>query len=977
MKKLIFGVLLLVFVQVPAQTWTPNHLQPGNVAFSDINFPLPNVGFACGYGQTLLRTTNAGQTWISVPIANNPEDMEFPTPLIGYICGENGMIKKTMDAGATWINQVSGSPDHFVELFFLNKDTGYVLGYNASTFVAAVRKTVNGGLTWSSTGSLGTTNTCMDVYFLSADTGFITAMGGTRLFSTINGGVSWTDAFIGPGTGAFDITFISTTTGFVVGNDGIILKSIDRGLTWTSVLSPTVQHLRGITFTDPLNGWIVGVGGTMLRTYDGGINWIPVSSFTSNDIFSICMLDPIYGWCGTFNGWTFGGSIFRFGAYSVIDSSNVVRGNIFADQNSDCISDPTEIKMENWIVKATPGPYYALTDTAGNYKLELPTGTFNITQVTPQSYGVIVGQTCALPGYSISFNSYNNDTTGFNFGDTVTYCPYLFVNVASDRRRRCFRNHTVVNYFNTGYANAPNVQVVVDFPKYVIPVSSSIPWTLNGDSNYVFQVGNIAAQTSGSIHIIDSVVCWIDSIRGMTQCTEAWIVPANTCPPPSSLWDGSDIEVKAKCLFEGFVHFTIINLGAAMSDSSEYRLFKNNQLVRTKNYKLGAGDSIHFFFQAYGFTFRVEADQRPFHPWRTESNATVEACSLDSLGNLILGYHPQLPHDDEDPVVSIHCLDIRDSYDPNEKKVSPEGITSFNYVDLNQELHFHIGFQNTGTDTAFNISIIDTLSPYLDPSTFRMGTSSHPVTFDFVQAPLLTVKFDFDNILLPDSTTNEFSSHGFVDFYIKPDTSISSFTVIENFSDIYFDFNLPVRTDTAYVTCYDTVITGNFNGPYFSEWPMIIGPDTVCAGDTVFFYAIGENPIWWSALSNPSDTIETGSFLDTALSGQTVFIAHTPNGTDTIFVSIISCSSSINENILDGSWIYFDEVSEILYMDLKMEDKFKRIAIYDMNGRMLIQKKPDSSSQSINFLTFSSGMYLVFAETFEGRHLVRKLSVKK
>jgi hypothetical protein len=62
---------------------------------------------------------------------------------------------------------------------------------------------------------------------------------------------------------------------------------------------------------------------------------------------------------------------------------------------------------------------------------------------------------------------------------------------------------------------------------------------------------------------------------------------------------------------------------------------------------------------------------------------------------------------------------------------------------------------------------------------------------------------------LPDSTTNEPASHGFVSFSISPIQGIAKGTKVENFADIYFDFNSAVRTDTAWVTALDTVITSD------------------------------------------------------------------------------------------------------------------------------------------------------------------------
>ena len=58
-------------------------------------------------------------------------------------------------------------------------------------------------------------------------------------------------------------------------------------------------------------------------------------------------------------------------------------------------------------------------------------------------------------------------------------------------------------------------------------------------------------------------------------------------------------------------------------------------------------------------------------------------------------------------------------------------------------------------------------------------------------------KFSFDNIYLPDSINNEPESHGYVAYRIKPIDDIQLGDIVLNQASIYFDFNLPVITNTA------------------------------------------------------------------------------------------------------------------------------------------------------------------------------------
>jgi uncharacterized repeat protein (TIGR01451 family) len=106
------------------------------------------------------------------------------------------------------------------------------------------------------------------------------------------------------------------------------------------------------------------------------------------------------------------------------------------------------------------------------------------------------------------------------------------------------------------------------------------------------------------------------------------------------------------------------------------------------------------------------------------------------------------------------------SYDPNDKAVNPPGILTSHYTLKGEELFYHINFQNTGNDTAFDVTVRDTLDADLDINTFTfLGSSATAiVTLDMNTR---IVEFKMNNILLPDSSTDEPHSHGYVDYKIN------------------------------------------------------------------------------------------------------------------------------------------------------------------------------------------------------------------
>ncbi|MEP7263360.1 MAG: T9SS type A sorting domain-containing protein, partial [Bacteroidota bacterium] len=137
-----------------------------------------------------------------------------------------------------------------------------------------------------------------------------------------------------------------------------------------------------------------------------------------------------------------------------------------------------------------------------------------------------------------------------------------------------------------------------------------------------------------------------------------------------------------------------------------------------------------------------------------------------------------------------HCFNVANSYDPNDKEVSPVGA-----IDSTQEwLTYTIRFQNTGTAPAQHIYILDTLDNDVDESSIQLLAYSHE---PIVQVIGNVVRFNFPNINLPDSTNDEPASHGYIQYKVKPNRNLPAGTQINNTAYIYFDFNTPVVTNTA------------------------------------------------------------------------------------------------------------------------------------------------------------------------------------
>jgi hypothetical protein len=134
----------------------------------------------------------------------------------------------------------------------------------------------------------------------------------------------------------------------------------------------------------------------------------------------------------------------------------------------------------------------------------------------------------------------------------------------------------------------------------------------------------------------------------------------------------------------------------------------------------------------------------------------------------VTAYLQPNPLDDADLSNNTHILhqEVVAAYDPNDKTVNFP-VVNFNEIPAGQgaELEYLIRFQNTGNFYATFVRVVDELPEFLDINTIHMINASHDYELSFPEPNVL--EWFFDEIMLPDSTTDEPGSHGFIHFRIK------------------------------------------------------------------------------------------------------------------------------------------------------------------------------------------------------------------
>jgi uncharacterized repeat protein (TIGR01451 family) len=499
--------------------------------------------------------------------------------------------------------------------------------------------------------------------------------------------------------------------------------------------------------------------------------------------------------------------------------------SIFNDIDQNCAQN-AETGVEGVSVSLQPGNLISVSNTNGLASFpSLPDGTYTATIDTTNlnwSASCPVTQTFTVQNGvadCIGFGLVNDNPC--TDPDVSIYAPFL---------RRCLSNQKVyVSACNqntaTGVLNASYVDVELD-PLMTV-TSSTLPFTPQGNNIYRFETGNINPGQCVNFNISTTISC--NANLGQTLCMDANLYPVESCvldsipsnpptntggggtlgglPQPCTLpWDQSSLSVDGWCQNDT-IYFTITNTGdpggGDMECYSPLWVTVDGVTTFTDSIMIPGGQTITYTFPGDGATWILNASQHPLHPGNSHPNAHVESCG-DST-NFTPGQVNEQPLNDADPVVDIYCGTVTGSYDPNDKTGYPLGLTDQRYIQPNQQLQFVIRFQNTGTDTAFTVVIRDTLDTDLNIFTVTPGVSSHPYTFKMYGPRVL--EWTFENINLPDSTTDQAGSNGFATFHVEQVPNLAPGTEINNDADIYFDFNDPITTNTTVHRIYEGFVS--------------------------------------------------------------------------------------------------------------------------------------------------------------------------
>jgi photosystem II stability/assembly factor-like uncharacterized protein len=325
------------------------------------------------------------------------------------------------------------SSTHLSSVHFYSQTKGWLISQQGQYNLPSVYRTTDGGLNWL----LACTSDCQlnYVYFRNDTLGWVVGNRGLIL-KTVDGGLSWTEQPRDSQLLLNAASFPNDMVGYAVGDSisqssnsvGVILKTTDGGDNWyiISYLDSAI-HLSDVAFVDDSTGWVVGSArksqagnprGIILNTTDGGVSWsIQQISSDSFDYTGVTFPSINEGWVISIEGKILHTSD---GGYNWIDQISHIQNDLY-DISFDDSNIGWAIGYDGVIIKTEDGGelWFCQTSNTNNVLFSC--------SFVDANYGWIVGGSGIILQTTDGGDNWIKDSLLFGDLSVLEYSPDIWV----------------------------------------------------------------------------------------------------------------------------------------------------------------------------------------------------------------------------------------------------------------------------------------------------------------------------------------------------------------------------------------------------------------------------------------------------------------------------------------------------------------------------------------------------------------------
>lgn len=262
---------------------------PEQYKLTDIHFKNAQEGYITGGSDwevgIILRTEDGGENWVedtlqAFIISAIDEDLNTQLHTVGFV-GYYGILNNN-----SWFNQTIETYSPFDDLSSFDGNSTLLVSGEAfsSGTIVKVNNNTNEILTHTFEHDFETID--------HANENIVTACGYGQIIHSTDNGINWEIKADYTGDFFKDIQYINSTTGYICGFSGSILKTENSGETWNFLrdgdkLLVKNKPFNSLHFYSEDEGFIVGNNGLCWKTEDGGENWQSIKNLPDYDFSGV------------------------------------------------------------------------------------------------------------------------------------------------------------------------------------------------------------------------------------------------------------------------------------------------------------------------------------------------------------------------------------------------------------------------------------------------------------------------------------------------------------------------------------------------------------------------------------------------------------------------------------------------------------------------------------------------------------------
>jgi len=424
-------------------------------------------------------------------------------------------------------------------------------------------------------------------------------------------------------------------------------------------------------------------------------------------------------------------------------------GNLYQDQDQNCTVSALDVVFPKVLLSLTDSvsgqQYFETTSASGYYSFNVPAGLYNLEVHFPFEHDLYT---------ACSYNS--SPVLQPSQSDTVDILVQInraaaipFVELSTDFIPDCGSARYNVYMANLGNTPLFNATLLLELDSNRMSFdTASYPLTNLGNERYQLNYPYLGQGQDSAFHFTFSVNTNCNDEPGSMHKVRAEIGPHN------NNYSAGELALSADCLGDS-IRFVARNIGVAPLNNQALIVIEDDVMYSQPN--IGTLDSLSndtiIIPTRTRSTYRIQAPQTQNNRLLSSqmSWASLEGCKPDAQGGYNTGFAGQFYQDHASAHIAYDAQESQAQRSSNLSRAFPKGYGTNQYVELFTPLEFQLVYEKQGTDTTAVLTLVDTISPWLDPSSFQLAAHSlTDLDWSISQQGILSFRFSNYNLVQGD-----------------------------------------------------------------------------------------------------------------------------------------------------------------------------------------------------------------------------------